>query len=115
MPKQKSRQNWYIRESPSQFENQIMPRVYIRSITGSTMYQKAPNGVWKVSVVACGFSSIKIDYRMNLIYNRLICCDHTCYCVNMVTLYNVSVNLSRYTKYSLNLSPPIVGRAYTLH
>ena len=31
-----------IQESLSQFENQIMPRVYIRSITRSTMYQKAP-------------------------------------------------------------------------
>ena len=31
-----------IRESPSQFENRIMPRVYIKSITRSTMYQKAP-------------------------------------------------------------------------
>ena len=47
-----------LRESPSQFENRIMPRVYIRSITRSTMYQKAPSGV----SVACVFSSIKIDY-----------------------------------------------------
>ena len=29
-----------IRESLSQFENQIMPRVYISSTTRSTMYQK---------------------------------------------------------------------------
>ena len=33
----------------------------------STMYQKssillARTGVWKISSVACGFSSIKIDY-----------------------------------------------------
>ena len=35
-----------------------MPRVYIRSITRSTMYQKAPSGV----SVACGFSSTKIYY-----------------------------------------------------
>ena len=81
MRKQKSRQNWHIRESPSQFENQIMPRVYIRSITGSTMYQKssilfAGNGVWKISSVSCGFSCIKIDCRINLIHNRLFCCDH---------------------------------------
>ena len=33
---------YLIRESPSQFENRIVPRVYIRSITHSTMYQKAP-------------------------------------------------------------------------
>ena len=31
-----------IRESPSQIENQIMSRVYIRSITRSTLYQKVP-------------------------------------------------------------------------
>ena len=30
-----------IRESPPQFENRIMVRVYVRSITRSTMYQKA--------------------------------------------------------------------------
>ena len=38
-----------------------MARMYVRSITRSTMYQKAP-GVWKISSVACGFSSIEIDY-----------------------------------------------------
>ena len=32
----------HIQESPPQFENQIMAQVYIRSITRSTMYQKAP-------------------------------------------------------------------------
>ena len=42
-------------------------RVYVRSITRSTMYQKssillAVTGVWKISSIACGFSSIKIDY-----------------------------------------------------
>ena len=47
--------------------NRIMAWVYVRSITRSTMYQKAPillagTGVWKFSSVACGFSSIKIDY-----------------------------------------------------
>ena len=31
-----------IRESPSQFKNRIMAQVYVRSITRSTMYQKAP-------------------------------------------------------------------------
>ena len=34
--------SFYIRESPPQFENQIMARVYVRSIMRSTMYQKAP-------------------------------------------------------------------------
>ena len=41
-----SRSNWIgpiaIRESPPQFENRIMARVYVRSIMRSTMYQKAP-------------------------------------------------------------------------
>ena len=31
-----------ILESPPQFENRIMAQVYIRIITRSTMYQKAP-------------------------------------------------------------------------
>ena len=44
-----------------------MARVYVRSFTRSTMYQKALHflagtGVWKISSVACGFSSIRIDY-----------------------------------------------------
>ena len=59
-----------MQESPSQFVNRIMPRVYIRSIsciTRRTMYQKAPLlGVWKISSVPCGFSSIKIDYSDHL-------------------------------------------------
>ena len=33
---------WPIQESPPQFENRIMARVYIRNITRSTMFQKAP-------------------------------------------------------------------------
>ena len=63
-----------------------MPRVYIRSITRSAMYQKssissARTGVWKLSSVACGCSSIKIDYsdypkslisRINEVYEFLI-------------------------------------------
>ena len=55
-----------IRESPPQFENRIMARVYVMHITRNTMYQKlhllAGTGVWKIRSVACGFSSIKIDY-----------------------------------------------------
>ena len=31
-----------IRESPPQIENRIMARVYVRSITRSSMFQKAP-------------------------------------------------------------------------
>ena len=37
----KRKQSHNIRESLPQFGNQIMARVYIRSITRSTMYQKA--------------------------------------------------------------------------
>ena len=43
-----------------------MALVYVRGITRSTMYQKlyflAGIGVWKIISVACGFSSIYIDY-----------------------------------------------------
>ena len=51
-----------IRESPPQLENRIMARVYVRSITRSTMYQKLHFVSGKISSVVCGFSSIKIDY-----------------------------------------------------
>ena len=102
----------HIRESPPQFENRIMARMYVRSITRSTMYQKcsillAGTGIWKISSVACGFSSIKMDYsdnpkslisRINEVYgfsikyrysnillkkhklhlSRVFCCNHTC-------------------------------------
>ena len=56
-----------IRERPPRFENQIMARVYVRSIS-RTCTKKfhfvtlAGTGVCKSSSVACGFSSIKIDY-----------------------------------------------------
>ena len=97
-----------------------MARVYVRSITCSTMYQKAPFAVWKISSVACGLSSIKIDYsdcpeslisRINEVniftikypysaillkqkhkfqLSRLFCYNHTCYCVNMVSVTSAS-------------------------
>ena len=112
-----------IRESQSQFENRIMARVYERSITRSTMYQKnsillAGTFVWKSSSLACGFSSIKIDYsdypkslissinevnvfsikyryidillkKYTLHLRSLFCCNHTCYCVNLVSVTSV--------------------------
>ena len=89
-----------------------MARVYVRSITHSTMYQKlhfvSQNWHMEISSVACGFSSIKIDYsdyskslisRINEDYvfsikyrysdilfkkhklplSCLFCCNHTCY------------------------------------
>ena len=44
-----------------------MAQVYVRSIKHSSMYQTAQifvagSVLWKISSVACGFSSIKIDY-----------------------------------------------------
>ena len=65
--------------------------------------------VWKIIYVACGLRSIKIDYfdypkslisRINKAYvffnqiskkhklhlSHLFCCNHTCYCVNMVSV-----------------------------
>ena len=124
-----------IRESPSQFENRIMPRVFIRSIKRSTMYQKLHFVSQKISSVGCGFSSIKIDYsvrrmkfmyfsikyrysdillkNINFIYNRLFCCDHTCYCVNMVSVTSASryiTSTSRYhTRYQSRSSMYICG------
>ena len=57
-----------IRESPPRFETRIMAWVHVRSFTRSTMYKLESSillvgtGVLKSSSVACGFSSIKIDY-----------------------------------------------------
>ena len=76
-------------------------------------------GIWKISSVACGFSSIKIDYsdypkslisKINEVYvfsiksrysdillekhklhfSSLFCCNHTCYCVNVVSVTSAS-------------------------
>ena len=47
-----------------------MARVYVWSTTRNNMYQKAPffsrNWRMEISSVACGFSSIKIDYSDQL-------------------------------------------------
>ena len=82
----------------------------------------ARTGIWKISYASCGFSSIKVDYsdypkrlisRINevcvfskknialkehkLHLSRLFCCNHTCYCVNMVFLTSHYITLvSRY-------------------
>ena len=88
-----------IRESPSRSNN---ASVYIGSITLSTMHQKlnllAGTGVWKISSVACWFFLLNLTIliiRKSLISGiNEVCCNHTCYCVNMV-----SVTLaSRYIK-----------------
>ena len=51
-----------MRESPPQFENLIMARVYVRSIVHSTMILFVRKGAVKISSVACGLSLVKIDY-----------------------------------------------------
>ena len=52
-----------IRESPPHFGNRrIMTQVYVRSIIPKRPILLAGTGVSKNSSVACGFSSIKIDY-----------------------------------------------------
>ena len=82
-------------------------------------------GVWKICSVACGFSSIKIDYsdyskslisrinevyvfsikyrysnislikkQRNLHFSRLFSCNHTCYCVNMVSVTSASLYIN---------------------
>ena len=81
----------------------------------------AGTGVWKISSVACGFSSIKIDYLKSLIsrkmkffpikyrysdillkkqhkphLSRLFCCNHTCYCVKMISVTSASRYHPRY-------------------
>ena len=101
----------------------------IRSITLSTMYQKSPASLAELayrnlSSVACEFSSIKIDNSdypkslisrinevyeflnknfainpINFIYNHLICCNHTCYCVNMVSVMSASRYITSASRY----------------
>ena len=95
------------------------------------MYQKnsillAGTGVWKNSSVACGFSSIKRDYsgypksltsrkhklhrysdillkkKYKLHLSHLFCCNHTCYCVNMVSVTSVSRYLKSVSRYHPN-------------
>ena len=85
-------------------------------------------GVWKISSVACGFNSIKIDYsdfpkslisRINQVYafsikyrysdilstkhklhcSRLFCCNHTCYCVTMVSVMSASRYITSASRY----------------
>ena len=64
------------RESLAQFQNQIKPRVYIRLITRSTMFEKklhfSRNCIRKISSVACGYKPITCetdfsDYLKSLI------------------------------------------------
>ena len=92
----------------------------------STMYHLLCR--WKISSVACGFSSIQIEYsdylkslisRINevclsikyhysdillknnkLHFSRLCCCNHTCYCVNMISVTSTSRYHPRYQSLS---------------
>ena len=85
----------------------------------------AGTDVLEISSVACGFSSIKIDYsdypkclisRINEVYvffnsdillkkkhklnlRRLFCCNHTCYCVNMVSVTSASRYITSASRY----------------
>ena len=106
-----------------------MTRVYVRSITRSDYVPKssillAKTGVWKMSSVACGFSSLQINYsdypkslisRINevnsfffqyfvekthkLLLSRLFSCNHTCYCVNMVSVTSASRYITSASRY----------------
>ena len=58
---------FFNRESPTQFENRIKPRLYVRRITHSTMYEKAETGVRKLSSVACGLIHYSVN-RINEVY-----------------------------------------------
>ena len=51
-----------IWENPRPFKNRIMVRVCVRSNTRSTMAKKLHFVSRKIGSVACGISSIKIDY-----------------------------------------------------
>ena len=71
-------------------------------------------GVWKISSVACGFRSIKIDYsdyskslisRINEVYVlskydlHLSRFFHTCHCVNMVSVTSASRYITPASRY----------------
>ena len=118
-----------IRESPSQFKNQVMPWMYIRALSVALCTEKLhfvsqnwhmenyfysmwvqlyQNRLFWLSEKLnqqnksslCIFQqniTIAIFYwkktPINFIYNHLFCCNHTCYCVNIVSL----MSASRYT------------------
>ena len=101
-------------ESTAQFGNQTKPGMYKRRITCSTMFEKA-SFCFGFSPIYIQFSdSLKSlvsrineayvffnkKYRyfidillkktpINFIYKRLFCCNHTCYCVGMVSVTEV--------------------------
>ena len=78
----------------------------------------ARTGVWNNSSVACGFSSNKIDYsdypksliskikyrdillkKPKLHLSSSFCCNHTCYCINMVSVTSASHYIMTASRY----------------
>ena len=45
------------------------------------------------------YSDILLQTLINLIYNRLFCCNHTCYCVNMVFVTSASRYITSASRY----------------
>ena len=121
-----------IQESQPQFENQIMARVYVRRITRSTMYQKAPlckpeltygklvlqhvgsallkssiliirksliSRINEVYVFLIKYCFLAILKNINFSYNHLICCNHACYCANMVSVTSASLYVTSASRY----------------
>ena len=124
-------QTWSVGSS-AQFENRIMPGVYKEHYAWYYVPKSsillAGTGAWKISLIACGFSSIAIDYsdylkrlisrkmmlmyfslkyrfsgislkRHQLHYNCFFCCDHTCYCGNMISVTSASFYLTSASRY----------------
>ena len=88
----------------------------------------AGTGLWKISSVECGFSSIKIDYsyypkslislcfsikyrysdillkKHKLQLSCLFCCNHNCYCEYMVSVTSVSHYTTAASRYIMSAS-----------
>ena len=114
----------FNRESTAQFENRTKPRVYVRYITRSTLYEKLhfASRNWRKENKFCSmwihywnpffwlpekfnqqnkwslWSGVELDRidsdillkKHKLHFNRLFCCNHTCYCVGMFLCYVTS-------------------------
>ena len=79
----------HIRENPPQFKNRIMAWVYVRSNIRSTMYQRAPfpkSLISGINAVYVFFQYLLKKHTHKLHVSRLFCCNHTCYCVNIVSV-----------------------------
>ena len=77
----------------------------------------AGTGALKISSVACGFSSIEFndsDYLKSLIsrineFYEPFCCNHTCYCVNTVSVMSAARFITSASGYHLGYSMYIRG------